>query len=150
MSVGAPTSAGPIVLDTNVVSELMRAAPDVHVEGWVRRLPPAMVYTTSVTLAEVRFGIARLPAGRRRTLLGDAADDVFGTFADRVLPFDAAAAGHYADVVVERERAGAPIAGFDAQIAAICRSRRSVLATRNTDDFTQLGLQLIDPWLAAH
>ena len=135
-------------MDTNVVSELMRAAPDVRVEAWVRGVPPAKVYTTSVTLAEVLFGIARLPAGRRRTLLGDAADDVFASFADRVLPFDAAAAGHYADLVVEREHAGAPIAGFDAQIAAICRSRRSALATRNTDDFTQLDLELINPWLA--
>jgi len=147
VSAGSPTPPGPIVLDTNVVYELMRAMPHVHVEGWVRTVPPAMVYTTAVTLAEVRFGIARLPTGRRRDLLGDAADDVFTTFADRVLPFDAAAAGHYADVVVEREHAGAPIAGFDAQIAAICRSRRSALATRNTDDFSRLGLSLIDPWL---
>lgn len=147
MTTGSPTAPRSIVLDTNVVSELMRVAPDVHVEGWVRAVPPAMVYTTSVTLAEVRFGIARLPAGRRRALLADAADDVFGAFADRVLPFDAAAADHYADVVVEREQAGAPIAGFDAQIAAICRSRRAALATRNTDDFGRLGLDLIDPWL---
>lgn len=147
MTTGSPTSPGAIILDTNVVAELMRASPDVHVEGWVRAVPPAMFYTTSVTLAEVRFGIARLPAGRRRALLADAADDVFGAFADRVLPFDAAAADQYADVVVEREHAGAPIAGFDAQIAAICRSRRAALATRNTDDFSRLGLDLIDPWL---
>lgn len=147
MTADSPTRPGAIVLDTNVVSELMRAAPDVRVEAWVRQVPPAMVYTTSVTLAEVLLGIARLPAGRRRTLLSDAAGDVFVSFEDRVLPFDAAAAGHYADVVVEREHAGVPIAGFDAQIAAICRSRRSALATRNTDDFTQLNLELIDPWL---
>ena len=107
-----------------------------------------MVYTTSVTLAKVRFGIARLPDGHRRTILGEAADDVFGTFEDRVLPFDAAAARQYADVVVERKRAGKPITGFDAQIAAICRSRRAALATRNTDDFGRLGLDLIDPWLS--
>jgi toxin FitB len=147
VSTGSLTTPGPIVLDTNVVSELMGAAPDAHVEGWVRGVPPAMVYTTSVTLAEVRFGIARLPAGRRRALLADAADDVFGAFADRVLPFDAAAAVQYADVVIEREHAGAPIAGFDAQIAAICRSRGAALATRNTDDFSRLGLDLFDPWL---
>lgn len=83
---------------------------------------------------------ACLPAGRRRALLGDAADDVFATFADRVLPFDAVAAGHYADVVVEREHAGAPMTGFDAQIAAICRVHRAGLATRNIDDFDRLGL----------
>lgn len=149
MTTGSPATSVPIVLDTNVVSELMRAAPDAYVTGWVRAVPPAMVYTTSVTLAEVRFGIARLPVGRRRTLLADTADDVFGTFADRVLAFDAAAADHYADVVVEREHAGAPIAGFDAQIAAICRSHRASLATRNIDDFSRLGLDLIDPWRAA-
>ena len=97
--------------------------------------------------SEVRFGIARLPGGRRRRLLGDAADDVFGTFADRVLPFDVAAANQYAHVVVQREQVGAPIAGFDAQIAAICRCHDAALATRNTGDFSQLGLELVDPWL---
>lgn len=148
MSAASRTARRPVVLDTNVISELMRPAPDVRVLRWVRQLPPAAVSTTSVTLAEVRFGIARLPAGQRRALLGDAADDVFATFADRVLPFDAVAAGHYADVVVEREHVGAPIGGFDAQIAAICRVHRTVLATRNTDDFDRLGLDLIDPWIA--
>lgn len=147
MTAGSPTPPGSVILDTDVISELMRAVPDAHVQGWVHKVPRALVYTTSVTLAEVRFGIARLPAGRRRTLLGDAADDVFGAFADRVLPFDADAAGQYADVVIEREHAGAPIAGFDAQIAAICRSRRAALATRKTDDFGRLGLDLINPWL---
>lgn len=147
MSAGSPTTPGAIVLDTNVVSELMRTSPDAYVEGWVRDVPPTVVYTTAVTLAEVRFGIARLPAGRRRDLLVEAANDVFGAFADRVLPFDAPAAAHYADVVVRRQHAGAPIAGFDAQIAAICRSRGAALATRNTDDFSGLDLDLIDPWL---
>lgn len=135
------------MLDTNVISELMRATPDASVEAWVRQAIPAMVYTTAVTLAEVSFGIARLPSGRRKTLLADAADDIFTTFADHVLPFDAAAADQYASVVVEREHTGKPIAGFDAQIAAICRSRRAALATRNTTDFTHLGLDIIDPWL---
>jgi len=134
------------VLDTNVISELMRPAPDAAVVAWVRRLPPAGACTTAVALAEVRVGIARLPSGRRRALLDDAAGDVFATFADQVLPFDAVAAGEYADVIVERERAGTPISGFDAQIAAICRARRTPLATRNTSDFDNLGLTLIDPW----
>lgn len=146
MSSGSPSSLGPVVLDTNVISELMRASPDGHVESWVRAVPPAMVYTTAVTVAEVRFGIARLPAGRRRARLSDAADEVFGAFADHVLSFDAAAASDYADVVVEREQAGTPIGGFDAQIAAICRVRGAALATRNTDDFGGLGLNLVDPW----
>lgn len=144
------TSAGSahvaIVLDTNVISELMRATPDGRVEGWVRTIPPAVVYTTSVTLAEVRFGIARLAPGRRRDLLAHTADDIFDTFADRVLSFDGDAARQYAEIVVERERAGTPIAGFDAQIAAICRARDAALATRNTADFAGLGLDLVDPW----
>lgn len=148
MTINSAPAQGAVIFDTNVISELMRAAPDSRVQEWVRQLPPAMVYTTSVTLAEVRFGIARLPAGRRRTLLGDAADDVFGAFADRVLPFDVTAASQYALVVVERQQAGAPIAGFDAQIAAICRCHDAALATRNIDDFSQIGLTLIDPWLS--
>jgi len=77
-----------------------------------------------------------------------AADDVFSAFRDRVLPFDATAARHYASLVVEREQAGTPISGFHAQIAAICRSRTAVLATRNTSDFTGLGLELVNPWEA--
>ncbi len=136
-----------VILDTNVISELMRAAPDAHVEGWVRGLPPATVYTTSVTVAEVGYGVIRLPAGRRKSLLTDAAADVFAAFADHVLPFDAAAAGHYADIVVQREQAGYPISGFDAQIAAVCRLHNASLATRNTDDFLRLNLHLVDPWL---
>jgi toxin FitB len=147
VTTSSPASPGAVILDTNVISELMRAAPDGRVQDWVRGVPPAMVYTTSVTLAEVRFGIARLPVGRRRALLSDAADDVFGAFADHVLPFDSAAANRYADIVVQREQAGVPIAGFDAQIAAICRFHTAALATRNTDDFLRLGLHLIDPWL---
>ncbi|MHB1711264.1 MAG: PIN domain-containing protein [Acidimicrobiales bacterium] len=135
------------MLDTNVISELMRPVPDRGVVAWVSRLSSAAVCTTAVILAEVRFGIAHLPSGRRRALLDVAADDVFATFADRVLPFDAVAAGQYADVVVERERAGAPISGFDAQIAAICIAHRAALATRNTSDFDGLGLDLIDPWI---
>jgi toxin FitB len=145
--VTVPASTEPVVLDTNVVSELMRPVPVPSVVAWVRRLAPGAVYTTAVTLAEVRFGFARLPSSRRKALLEVAADEVFATFADRVLPFDAVAAGHYADVVVEREHIGAPISGFDAQIAAICRGHHATLATRNTTDFDRLGLILIDPWL---
>lgn len=135
-----------IVLDTNIISELMRSAPAAPVVAWVDRQPAEEVCTTSVTLAEVRYGIARLPAGRRRDLLDAVADDVFGGFEEQVLPFDAGAAAHYARIVVERERAGTPISGFDAQIAAVCRTHRAGLATRNTDDFDGLGLDLVNPW----
>lgn len=99
-----------------------------------------------MTVAEIRYGMARLARGRRREALQAAADEIFSTFAEQVWPFDAEAARHYADVVVERERMGVPISGFDAQIAAVCRGRRARLATRNVDDFEHLGIELLDPW----
>lgn len=135
-----------IVLDTDVVSELMRRDPDHRVREWIQAQVPAQLWTTSVTVAEVRYGIARLPANRRRELLSSAAEDVFGRFADRVLPFDVTAARSYPEVVVERAAVGSPISGFDAQIAAICRVSDAVLATRNTADFDDVGLHLVDPW----
>lgn len=125
------------MLHTKVVSELMRASPDPRVTGWSDRQVPADVVTSAVT--------ARLPAGRRRDLLA-AAEEVFGGFAARVLPFDASAAAHYAGLVVARERTGTPISGSDAQIASICRAHGAQLANRNTADFAELGLELIDPW----
>lgn len=137
-----------IILDTNVLSELMRADPADEVVGWLRVQRGDDLCTTAVSVAEVRYGIARLPEGRRRTALRVAADDVFGSFAGAVLTFDEAAARHYGDVVVERERAGIPISGFDAQIAATCRSNQAALATRNTSDFAHLGIELINPWIS--
>jgi toxin FitB len=142
-----PFDARLMVLDTNVISEFMRPAPSATVVAWASQLTSATVCTTAVTLAEVRFGLARLPDSRRRNHLEAAADEVFAAFMDRVLPFDALAADRYGDIVIERERTGTPISGFDAQIAAICRSRHAALATRNTRDFDRLGLSLIDPWV---
>jgi toxin FitB len=135
-----------IVLDTNVVSELMRPSPVLAVLGWLRRQPGSDLYTTAVTAAEVRYGIARLPDGKRRDLLARAADEVFAAFPDQVLPFDAAAASSYADLVARRERLGIPIDGFDGQIAAICHSHRASLATRNSKDFHNTGITITDPW----
>lgn len=135
-----------IVLDTNVVSELMRQTPAQPVLDWVRAQSAGVLCTTSVTLAEVRYGIARLPEGRRKGALRAAADDVFSAFADRVIAFDAVDAAHYADIAVARADAGIPISGFDAQIAAVCRHHRAALATRNIDDFKHLALDLVDPW----
>ena len=102
--------------------------------------------TTAVTLAEVRYGIARLPAGLRRDVLAEAAEGIFSAFRDQVLPFDAAAATEYDREVFGRDVAGRPIDGFDAQIAAICRSRGAGLATRNTRDFRGTGVEVLDPW----
>jgi predicted nucleic acid-binding protein len=135
-----------IVLDTNVVSELMRATPEPTVLAWLQQTSSTGLYTTAVTVAEIRYGIARLPEGRRRQTLHQAADEIFAAFPRQVLPFDLAAASAYADVAAGRERDGNPISGFDGQIAAICRSQAAVLATRNTKDFTDTGISLIDPW----
>ncbi len=135
-----------IVLDTNVVSELMRPKPASTVLAWLQGQPGNDLYTTAITVAEIRYGIARLPSGRRRHALGQAAGEVFAAFPDQVLSFDLAAADAYADVVATRDRLGVPIDGFDAQIAAICRTRAAVLATRNTKDFVDTGIRIIDPW----
>lgn len=137
-----------IVLDTNVTSELMKPSPHAGVQGWVRAHRSNELYTTSITLAEIRYGIERLPAGRRRDLLKVTADDVFATFEDQVLPFDANAAAGYPMIVTRRDRAGLPIEGFDAQIAAICHMHDATLATRNVKDFEKTGIELIDPWRA--
>ncbi|QOC94967.1 type II toxin-antitoxin system VapC family toxin [Micromonospora craniellae] len=135
-----------IVLDTNVVSELMRAEPAPAVVAWLQQSSNAGLYTTAVTVAEIRYGIARLPEGQRRESLHQAANEIFAAFPRQVLPFDLAAAGAYADVVAGRERLRHPIDGFDAQIAAICRTRTAALATRNAKDFTDTGIEVIDPW----
>jgi predicted nucleic acid-binding protein len=135
-----------IVLDTNVVSELMRPTPTSAVLTWLRGHPGDELYTTAITVAEIRYGIARLPGGRRREALHQAADEVFAAFPDQVLPFDLAAAAAYADVVAQREGLGKPINGFGAQIAAICRVHTAVLATRNTKDFGDTGVAIEDPW----
>lgn len=135
-----------IVLDTNVVAELMRPAPAPVVLSWLRRRANDDVVTTAITAAEVRYGIARLPDGHRRRDLTRAAEEVFGTFPEQVLPFDLAAAAAYADLVAHRERGGTRIDGFDGQIAAICRVHGALLATRNVKDFHDTGVATTDPW----
>jgi hypothetical protein len=135
-----------IVLDTNVVSELMRPEPAPAVLRWLRQSSGSGLHTTTVTVAEIRYGIARLPEGRRRESLQQAANEIFAAFPRQVLPFDLAAASSYPDVVIGRENVGNPIDGFDAQIAAICRSQGAALATRNTKDFTDTGIALVNPW----
>jgi predicted nucleic acid-binding protein len=124
----------------------MRPEPSPQVSAWVRGRDRRELRTTSITLAEIRYGIARLPDGRRKTVLLDAAEDIFRAFADQVLPVDEAAAAHYAAIASTRERAGKPIAGFDALIAGVCRSRGARLATRNQPDFDDIGIEVINPW----
>jgi hypothetical protein len=135
-----------IILDTNVVSELMRPEPAPQVANWARSRDRRELRMTSITVAEIRYGIARLPDGRRKQVLLDAADDVFRTFSDQVLPFDEGAAEHYAIIASTRDRAGKPIPGVDALIAAVCRSRGAALATCNRPDFDGIGIEIVDPW----
>ncbi len=136
-----------IVLDTNVISELMRREPNPAVVAWIGSQPNATLCTTSVNKAEVLYGIAALPKGRRRAALLAAAEAVFDEdLADRVLPFDRAAAAHYADIVTARGRAGRPIEAFDALIAATALAVDAHIATRDVGGFEGLGLTVIDPW----
>ncbi|HYV14584.1 MAG TPA: type II toxin-antitoxin system VapC family toxin [Conexibacter sp.] len=138
-----------IVLDTNIISELMRRRPAARVVGWVDEQDASALAITAVTVAELLYGVARLADGARKTELATAVDAlVREDFAGRVLPFDAAAATHYADLVAERERQGRPISTADGQIAAICRLRASTLATRNVRDFDETGITVVDPWSA--
>jgi predicted nucleic acid-binding protein len=135
-----------IVVDTNVVSELMRPSPSPPVREWVRAQAAGELCTTAITVAEIRYGLERLAGGRRKRSLLAAATEVFAAFSDYIQPFDADAAIWYATIVAHRDRIGLPIDGFDAQIAAICRTRGAALATRNTKDFRETAIDLIDPW----
>ncbi|MDQ6615044.1 MAG: type II toxin-antitoxin system VapC family toxin [Actinomycetota bacterium] len=135
-----------IVVDTNVVSELMKAEPSSTVQAWVIERGRRELCTTAITVAEILYGIERLAEGKRRRTLREAAVGVFSRFVEQILPFDAAAATVYAEIVDRRDRRGAPISGFDAQIAAICRTHSASLATRNITDFADVGVELLDPW----
>jgi toxin FitB len=139
-----------IVLDTNVISELMRAAPDARVLAWAAAQPRALLCTTHINQAEILHGIAALPEGRRRVALAAAAEAMFAEdFAGRILPFGAAAVARYPGIVLARRRAGNPIDGFDALIAATALAAGAGVATRDTGGFAGCGLTLIDPWTAA-
>ena len=136
-----------IVLDTNIISELLRPAPNKQVEAWLSAQDGENVYFTTVGEAELRYGLALLPAGKRRNALSKAVEEILNEdFQDRILAFDRAAARAYAVIAAARRAAGRPISQFDCQIAAITRANEAVLATRNTADFEGCGIRLIDPW----
>lgn len=125
----------------------MRPAPADAVLAWFAAQSAQSLFTTTVTEAEILYGVALLPEGQRRTAFMEAAIAMFEQdFADRVLPFDRAAARVYAALVVRRREAGTPIAQFDAQIAAIARSRGAAIATRNVSDFDNLDIDILNPW----
>jgi toxin FitB len=135
-----------IVLDTNVLSEEMRTAPEPKVHAWLRAQDPALLFTTSVTEAELLYGVVVLPDGKRKTELATAAQRIIALLAGRILPFDSAAAAELAAILFLRKQLGRPIASHDAQIAAIARSRGMSVATRDVSDFADCGVALIDPW----
>ena len=136
-----------IVLDTNVISEIFRPSPEPRVADWLTSLA-GDVAITSVTLAELLAGLRRLPDGRRRDELTMRVHAALAPYRGgrAVLPFDDVAADHYADVLVSREKMGAPISTADAQIAAICLAHGATCATRNVKDFEHTGVELVDPW----
>ncbi len=137
------------MLDTNVLSELMRAQPATAVLDWFAKNTDSDMYTSAITQAEILTGIALLPNGKGRIALATAAEQMFDQdFADQCLAFDVAAAKHHAVVVATRARLGQPISTEDAQIAAIALTAGLTVATRNTKDFDNIeGLALENPWL---
>jgi toxin FitB len=136
-----------IVLDTNVLSELMNPEGSDIVYGWVAKQAAMSLFTTTISQAEILYGIALLPLGKRRNVLERAAHQMFeSNFLGRVLPFDAAAAASFAQISAARRQSGNPISQFDAQIAGICHSRGAKVATRNVSDFQECGVTIINPW----
>jgi predicted nucleic acid-binding protein len=138
-----------IILDTNVLSALMRAAPDPPVVAWLDRQPAESVWVTSITVFEARLGLALLPHGRRRRTL----ETAFGRLIEddlehRVLDFDEAAGAAAASLAAERQRAGRPVDLRDTSIAGIALARRATLATRNVRHFADLKVPVVDPWTA--
>jgi predicted nucleic acid-binding protein len=139
-----------IILDTNVVSEIIRREPAPAVIRWVAAQEPTTVFTTAVTEAEMLAGAELLPPGQRRLQLTRAIAAIFtDEFPGRILPFGSDVAPAYALIVANRTKAGRPISQFDAMIAAIARTVSASIATRNTADFADCGVQVVNPWTAA-
>ena len=135
-----------IVLDTNVVSEAMKPEPHPSVRAWLNNQAAATLYLSSVMLAELLFGIAALPAGKRKDMLAQALDGLMGLFRDRVLPFDIDAARRYADLAVMAKSRGRGFPTPDGYIAAIAASRGFIVASRDTAPYEAVGVSVINPW----
>ncbi|HEY3988587.1 MAG TPA: type II toxin-antitoxin system VapC family toxin [Acidobacteriaceae bacterium] len=137
------------ILDTNALSELVAITPTVDVVARIQALPENAVYTTAITEAEIFYGIERLPVGRRRDNLRIAIEAVFSEdLAGRVLAFDSRSARVYGRLLATRRVSGRPMSQSDVQIAAIAIAYRATLVTRNTRDFANSGIELLNPWLA--
>lgn len=136
-----------ILLDTNVLSELMKPAPEPAVIQWLDEQLDSQVFLTSITKAELELGIALLPKGKRKDTFAQLAGILFEEFQDRILPFDTSAASYYAHLVANARKTGHTVSVEDAQIAAITQANHLTLATRNSKDFEFIpGLLLINPW----
>ena len=136
-----------IVLDTNVVIELTRPVPNPVVVDWVRQREGPYMFITSVTVGELHYGLELMPGGRRRESHRAAVESQLRlAYGGRVLPFDADAARHYAEILATKRRAGRPLQAHDTMIAAIARSLGMAVATRNVRDFEGVGVEVIDPW----
>ena len=136
-----------IILDTNVVSETKRPVPNPIVVQWVAENVRANLFITAITEAELRYGLAIMPVGHRREDLTHQTEEMLrDDFEGKILPFDSVAARAYPEIAVSRRRAGRPIKQHDAQIAAIARVHNAIVATRNISDFTECGVELINPW----
>lgn len=135
-----------IVLDTNVVSEAMKPEPNEAVRAWLNDQVAETLYVSSVTLAELLFGIGALPDGRRKQGLTEALDGVIALFGERILTFDTDAARHYAESAVKARAAGKGFPTPDGYIAAIAASKGFIVATRDTSPFEAAGLTAINPW----
>jgi len=139
-----------IVLDTNVVSEFMTSPPARPVQEWLNAQDAASLHLTTISIAEISFGLRALPDGRRRQLLADRFEEFLAAaFESRVLPFDEDAARAYGEIRGHRREQGRPMSNFDGQIAAIAKTRGFAVATRNIKHFEDCGLELIDPFSVA-
>ena len=136
-----------IVLDTNVVSEFMISPPSTAVLEWMNGQEPTALYMTSISVAEIYFGLHAMPQGRRRRLLEDRFERfIAAAFSSRLLHFDEAAARVFGEIKAYRKSLGRPLSDFDGQIAAIARVHRFSIATRNLSDFDHCLVDLIDPF----
>jgi predicted nucleic acid-binding protein len=136
-----------LMLDTNMLSEIMRSEPEQKVADWIVRQPSDELFTAAVCQAEILSGLAVMPSGRRRSELEEAARAMFAEdFDGRVLPFDAEAAAAYAEVFAARRRAGRPSGTIDLMLAAIARTRGASVVTRNVADFEGVGVPIVNPW----
>ncbi|WP_428393194.1 type II toxin-antitoxin system VapC family toxin [Lichenicoccus sp.] len=136
-----------ILLDTNVLSALMHERPDPRVVQWLNDQPPDSVWTTSITVFEVAFGLATMADGRRKAAIEDAFQSVLrDDLQNRIAAFDSPAAREAARLAAERQRAGRPVDFRDMEIAGIAISRRATLATRNLKHFRGLSIPVLDPW----